>query len=43
MKESVIEFLSKLNILVQAQLTELNNIQQTLYDLERNHAKIKQQ
>lgn len=28
---------------LQTQLTELNSIQQTLYDLERNHAKIKQQ
>lgn len=28
---------------LQAQLGELNNIQQTLYDLERNHTKIKQQ
>lgn len=28
---------------LQAQLGELNNIQQTLYDLERNHSKIKQQ
>jgi glucose repression regulatory protein TUP1 len=28
---------------LQAQLGELNTIQQTLYDLERNHAKIKQQ
>lgn len=28
---------------LQAQLAELNNIQQTLFDLERNHTKIKQQ
>jgi len=28
---------------LQAQLGELNNIQQTLFDLERNHTKIKQQ
>ena len=29
--------------IVQAQLTELSNIQQTLFDLERNHTKLKQQ
>lgn len=28
---------------LQAQLTELNSIQQTLFDLERNHGKLKQQ
>jgi len=28
---------------LQAQLTELNSIQQTLFDLERNHSKLKQQ
>lgn len=27
---------------VQAQLGELGNLQQTLYDLERNHTKVKQ-
>ncbi len=41
--DNCIKLIFHLISLVQAQLSELSNIQQTLYDLERNHTKIKQQ